>query len=412
MNLASAKTKNLKLMLSYDTEIPPVLLGDEVRLTQILMNLISNALKFTQKGSIELRVTAMEESQAGVKVRFSVIDTGIGIPGSKINLIFDRFTQAENYTTRVYGGTGLGLNIVKSLVDLHEGELSVKSEMGKGSEFSFEITFPVGASSELPDSGNTYSEGTKDLSGFKVLLVEDNLHNQILAKTYLEKYHASVDIAGNGLIALEKLKENLYDVILMDVQMPVMDGVTTTQNIRTNMKSDIPIIGCSAHSLSTEKIACLNAGMNDYITKPYTEMDLVNALLRNSSAQSKHTSGEKKSELSPVREEAMQAFISLEKEIGNTVSKILINELLKRLPSDIDTIASFTIPDDCQKLERHAHNLSGSLSTMKLKNGHSLSRSLEMACRDKKDDVVIREMVSGLLPYLKELLEATKEYLK
>jgi CheY-like chemotaxis protein/two-component sensor histidine kinase/HPt (histidine-containing phosphotransfer) domain-containing protein len=414
MNLASAKTKNLKMMLSFDSEIPPVLLGDEVRLTQILMNLISNAMKFTQQGDIELRITSLEEKDASVRIRFSVIDTGIGIPESKLNMIFDRFTQAENYTTRVYGGTGLGLNIVKSLVDLHDGKLFVKSEMGKGSVFSFEITFPIATSEQLEKYEPVSEEGVSvaSLEGFKILLVEDNLHNQILAKTFLEKNHAEVDIAGNGLVALEKLNDNLYEIILMDVQMPVMDGVSTTQNIRQKMESNIPIIGCSAHSLSSEKVACLEAGMNDYITKPYTEQDLVNAVLRNAAGRPRPSSNGKKPAPSPGRLEAVQAFRELEKEVGSNVSRILINELLKRLPGDLVTMASITLPKDKKKLERLAHNLSGSLTVMKLKNGHALAGILERACRDEEEETGIRKMVTGFSAYLSELLEATREYLK
>ncbi len=413
MNLASAKAKNLKMMLSYDSEIPPVLLGDEVRLTQILMNLISNAMKFTQQGGIELMITCLGESDGCVRIRFSVKDTGIGIPESKLNMIFDRFTQAENYTTRVYGGTGLGLNIVKSLVDLHEGELFVKSEVDKGSEFSFEITFPR-AHEVLEDYANTQFGGglVSELSGIRILLVEDNQHNQILAKTFLEKNHAEVDIAGNGLIALEKLKENPYDVILMDVQMPVMDGVTTTENIRKNLKKNIPIIGCSAHSLSSEKINCLNAGMNDYITKPYTEKDLVNAVLRNSVAQLSNSPNGKNPVISPGSQEPPQAFSELEKEVGNSVSRLLVNELLKRLPGDVEAFATANIHRDITKLERLAHNLSGSLTVMKLQKGHALASNLEKACRGQEGEDIIRQTVFDLMAYLESLLDATRNYLK
>jgi PAS domain S-box-containing protein len=415
MNLASAKNKNLKMMLNYDGQIPSVLLGDEVRLTQILMNLISNSLKFTQQGEIELRVASQEESNEDVRIRFSVIDTGVGIPESKLNVIFDRFTQAENYTTRVYGGTGLGLSIVKSLVELYNGKLFVKSEVGKGSEFSFEITFPIANSNEVKDNSQDSSDlvSVSDLDGIKILLVEDNLHNQILAKTYLEKNNAVVDIAGNGLIALEKIKENPYEIILMDVQMPVMDGVSTTINIKQNLQINIPIIGCSAHSLSSEKNACMHAGMNDYITKPYTEWDLVNAVLRNLRLQSKQSQSPQKIKSKPSldREEVMQAFYQLEIELGSSVLKLLIDELLNRIPDDLETIATVVIPDDNTRLERLAHNLSGSLSAMKLKNGHTLAGSLERACRAHEDETAIREMASNLQVYLGELLEAIPDYL-
>jgi PAS domain S-box-containing protein len=414
MNLASAKAKNLKLILSYDSDLPANVVGDEVRLTQILMNLITNALKFTQKGSIELRVTSVYQKGEEVKVRFSVIDTGIGIAASKLNLIFDRFTQAENYTTRVYGGTGLGLNIVKSLVDLQKGELSVKSVEGKGSEFSFEIPFSFAP--EWPDFRNPKKEDAHaeaDLRGIRILLVEDNTHNQILARTFLENNNAEVDVAGNGLIALEKLKENQYSMVLMDVQMPVMDGVATTENIRTKLLNSIPIVGCSAHSLSSEKIACLNAGMNDYITKPFTEKDLVNAVLRNCIPDpAKKALEVEKSILKSDYQETFQAYSELEKEVGSRVSQVLIAELLKRLPRDLELVSGYDNAEDRKKLEHLAHNLSGSLSVLKLKKGHAIAGSLEKACRDQSEEQTIQELASQLMLFLQELIEATREYVQ
>jgi CheY-like chemotaxis protein len=414
MNLASAKAKNLKLILSYDSDLPALVVGDEVRLTQILMNLITNALKFTQKGNIEVRVTSVFQNDEELRVRFSVTDTGIGIAASKLNLIFDRFTQAENYTTRVYGGTGLGLNIVKSLVELQKGELFVTSEEGKGSEFSFEIpfSFPLAG----PDFRNPKKEDAQaeaDLTGIRILLVEDNTHNQILARTFLEKNNAEVDVAGNGLIALEKLQVNEYSVVLMDVQMPVMDGLTTTENIRKKLMNNMPVIGCSAHSLSSEKTACLNAGMNDYITKPFTEKDLVNAVLRNFKPNpEKNGKQEQNSSIKPGYEETFLAYSELEKEVGSRISQILIAELLKRLPRDFELISGYNKAEDRQNLEHLAHNLSGSLSVLKLKKGHALAGHLEKACRGQEDEEAIQKLASQLLFYVEELMEATSDYLQ
>ncbi|MFM7054308.1 MAG: PAS domain S-box protein, partial [Bacteroidota bacterium] len=198
MHLARAKAKNLKLILGFDTDIPQMVIGDETRLSQILINLLSNAIKFTQEGGIEVRVTESARTGESVNVRFSVKDTGIGIDPSKLQMIFDRFTQAEDYTTRMYGGTGLGLNIVKSLVELHRGKLDVQSVPGKGSEFSFEISFALTPETESSfNQEQSKEEGIANLSGLRILLVEDNEHNQILARTYLEKNGASVEIAGN-----------------------------------------------------------------------------------------------------------------------------------------------------------------------------------------------------------------------
>ena len=278
MQAINAKSKGLKIIFSYNNELPEFVVGDETRLTQILINLLSNAIKFTPQGRIELHATELSRDNGNTTIQFRVKDTGIGIEPSKLNLIFESFTQAEDYTTRVFGGTGLGLNIVKSLVELFKGKLNVQSTPGIGSEFSFEICFPIG---ENPSVESTLKKEERlNLSGIRILLIEDNEHNQILAKTYLERNNAVVTIAGNGLIGLEMLRKNTYDCVFMDVQMPVMDGIQATKIIRKEINSSIPIIGCSAHSLESEKSNCIEIGMSDYITKPYSEQDLLFAIGR------------------------------------------------------------------------------------------------------------------------------------
>jgi CheY-like chemotaxis protein len=183
------------------------------------LNLISNAIKFTDYGSIELRIMELKRSDNVVSVSFEIKDTGIGINKDKLDLIFERFTQAESSTTRIYGGTGLGLNIVRSLIDLHHGSLHVDSEPGVGSTFSFTIDYPIASGDEVQQLDQPIRGlGTDRLLDMAILLVEDNEHNQILAETYLLKQKAKVDIAGNGKIALSMLKQRSYDAILMDLQ--------------------------------------------------------------------------------------------------------------------------------------------------------------------------------------------------
>jgi signal transduction histidine kinase/DNA-binding NarL/FixJ family response regulator len=407
LNMASAKAKNLKLILSYDSDIPEWIVGDEIRLTQILMNLISNAVKFTPQGSIEVRVTEVKRSKHDILIRFSVKDTGIGIAPDKLEMVFDRFTQAENYTTREYGGTGLGLNIVKSLVDLYQGKMEVSSQPDKGSEFAFEITFPL-AKEENHDSEKLPSEQMQqgDLSGVHILLVEDNIHNQILAKTYLEKNNATVDIAGNGMIALNKLRENDYSLIILDVQMPVMDGLTTTKNIRENLKNDIVIIGCSAHSLNSEKIACLEAGMNDYITKPYSENDLVHAVIRNLSK--KEIIPSKVNKESVYTEEFKHALLSLEADLGKDNIDTLKEELYKRIPSDLGILSNCLQKKHYDDLKELSHDLRGTFSAMQLKSGHEITSQLESACKEGDTEMVF-QLVPELVKYLKILFTETEK---
>jgi two-component system sensor histidine kinase ChiS len=282
MHQVRADAKNLKLILHYDDGIPSHVVGDETRLSQILINLLSNALKFTSAGYVEICVKEVSRQNDAICLCFRIEDTGIGIDPAKLDKVFERFSQAEESTTRLYGGTGLGLSIVKYLVELHEGKLQAESSPGKGSAFTFEIEFPLAF--ETPDNSDVKTEnnsGTAALAGLKVLLVEDNEYNQILARTYLQRNGAMVEIAGNGLIALQILEKHSFDAVLMDIQMPGMDGLETTIHLRNEMKlHQLPVIACSAHAMESEKIRCMEAGMNDYITKPYTEKDLIDAILR------------------------------------------------------------------------------------------------------------------------------------
>ena len=404
MQLTNAKAKDLKLMLSYESSLPSNLIGDEVRLNQILTNLLSNAIKFTSHGRIDVNVSEIAKTSSEVRVQFIIKDTGIGIDASKINVIFDRFTQAEDYTTRIYGGTGLGLNIVQSLVDLFEGSLSVKSEPGVGSEFIVEISFAIDNGSEaiIPEKVEQYNG--KSLTNMHVLLVEDNIHNQILAKIYLERNGACVEIADNGLIALEKIKGKQYDVILMDVQLPFMDGISTTQQIRNENLNNVPVIGCSAHSLETERIKCIEAGMNDFIVKPYTESQLVNSILRQMNVTEKPLLVNKSTQKPQNMSEAAEAFCSLQEDLGNESMLLLQKALQTKIPEYIIKLQSYISSENYQDLEHLAHSLSGSMSSIRLKNGHAIAKNLETSLKQKENDK-IEQLSTELIAYFKKLQE-------
>jgi len=409
MHVARVKAKKLKLILSLDSDLPDYVLVDETRLSQILINLLSNAVKFTSQGSIDIHVRELLREHENVLVRFSIRDTGIGIEPSKLDLIFERFTQAEDYTTRMYGGTGLGLNIVKSLVQLYKGELKVESEPGKGSEFSFEINFPIS-----PEQISEKEEPAQNqqllnlLNGIRVLLVEDNEHNQILAKTYLERNGAKVEIVGDGLIGLNTLKNGKFDVVLMDIQMPVMDGLETTRRIRKELMMKIPIVGCSAHALESEKNNCLEAGMDDYITKPYTERDLVNAISRQKSIVSPaKTSAVVTLSDQPEIDNLSESYGYWESHFGPDVALKLLHTLKERLPTDIMKIERFAQSGDCPQMEQISHMLAGSLGGLRLMQGMALSKVLEHASR-KKNIELIKSTAQDLLDYLKRLSEDPK----
>jgi PAS domain S-box-containing protein len=261
--------KNLKLTKEYDSNIPEVVVGDPIRLHQVILNLISNAVKFTTKGKITVSVRLIEEDLENVTIEFAVTDTGIGIPEEKIATIFDNFQQASSGTSRIYGGTGLGLAIVKQLVEPQGGTIKVISTVGEGTTFSFRLVFQkTTADAELETE---ILEVDKLRKNIKVLVVEDIPLNQLLMKTLLDDFGFERDIAENGKIAIEKMQNNSYDVILMDLQMPEMNGFEATEYIRKTMNSKIPIIALTADVTAVDLAKCKSVGMNDYIAKPVDE---------------------------------------------------------------------------------------------------------------------------------------------
>lgn len=264
--------KNLKLIKDYDTNIPPILLGDSVKLHQIILNLVSNAIKFTNSGTITVCVKLLAEDKDSVRILFSVEDTGIGIEKNKIKQIFENFQQASGSTSRLYGGTGLGLAIVKQLVERQGGKVKVVSKPGRGSTFSFTMNFAKTDIELLPV--DEMIQHDQDLKNVRVLVVEDIALNQLLMKTVLDDFGFESDLAANGELALEKLQKNQYDVILMDLQMPVMNGFEATQHIRTTLNLTLPIIALTADVTSVDLATCKSVGMDDYIAKPVDEKTL------------------------------------------------------------------------------------------------------------------------------------------
>ena len=261
--------KNLELIKEYDPRIPHVMEGDPVRLHQIILNLLSNAVKFTTKGKITVSVKLVTEDEEKVSVEFAVTDTGIGITENQLEMIFENYQQASGGTSRLYGGTGLGLAIVKQLIEQQDGSIRVKSEIGNGSEFSFILSFQkTKATAEINTEPSELDTEIKDI---KVLVVEDIELNQLLMKTLLDDFGFECDIAENGKLALENLKTKAYDIILMDLQMPVMNGFEATAHIRNILNSDIPIIALTADVTTVDLEKCKASGMNDYIPKPVDE---------------------------------------------------------------------------------------------------------------------------------------------
>jgi PAS domain S-box-containing protein len=269
--------KNLVLLKEYDDNIPKILLGDRARLHQIIINLVSNAVKFTAKGSITVKAVLLSENEETADVEFTVTDTGIGISESKIEKIFENFQQASSDTSRLYGGTGLGLAIVKKLVESQGGTIKVISRLDQGSAFSFVLSFQKTKVAAIATPEELETEMA--INNIRVLVVEDIPLNQLLMKTLLDDFGFARDMASNGKIAIEKLKTNTYDIILMDLQMPEMNGFEATAYIRNKLGLTIPIIALTADVTTVDLAKCTAVGMDDYIAKPVDERVLYSKII-------------------------------------------------------------------------------------------------------------------------------------
>ena len=273
-----AEEKGLQLITNIDHNIPDVVIGDPVRLNQVLINLAGNAIKFTGKGSVTIDVKKVNDG-----IRFSIVDTGIGIPNDKLQTVFENFSQANASDTRKYGGTGLGLSISRQLVGIMGGSISIESEVGSGTTFSFVIDLKEG------DEGKLRKRLARDqqidgsiLDGLRILVVDDNEYNRIVAKdTLASKSKADITAVGSAREAFAMLKEKKFDIILMDLQMPDMNGFEATRYIRTDFDTpvkDIPIIALTASVLRADLDKCRQAGMDSYIAKPFKAAQLIKGI--------------------------------------------------------------------------------------------------------------------------------------
>jgi len=262
-----------ELRSEISPDVPRQIVGDPLRIRQILSNLISNAVKFTQAGLVDVQVDTEFSSKGEFWLEFTVTDSGTGIPADKLALIFDKFTQADGSVSRKYGGTGLGLAITRKLVEIHGGEIEVRSEIGRGTTFMVKLKCEIAI--DEPGSGKFIERlpaapADAGLSMFRILVVEDNQVNQKVVTTVLRKRGYTIDLAKDGTEALAKLENSaVFDLILMDVQMPVLDGLEATRLIRKDPRwKGLPIVAMTAHAMSGDMERCLEAGMNGYISKP------------------------------------------------------------------------------------------------------------------------------------------------
>ncbi len=350
--------KKLTLHVENSASIKTDLIGDIARLKQVLINLVGNAIKFTDKGFVKISIKTIEETAENVMLLFAISDTGSGIPSDKIDTIFERFEQVDNSFSRRQGGTGLGLAISKRLITLMNGTVVVESEINNGSIFS--VTLPFKKSTEKVVAKKTTVQIEKISISFtdkKILVVEDNYMNRLLLQSIFDKYDIVPLIAENGLKAMEAVEKNKIDVILMDVQMPEMDGIEATELIRKQYGTGIPIIAMTAHVLEQEKQRCLKAGMNDYITKPISEQILIeklNKILENSPS---HSTNKPK-----VQTHHFFHYLQSICNDDESKMKIILQELNKQIAADITKLTMLLVTKDVIAFKKCIHNFRSTLS--------------------------------------------------
>jgi PAS domain S-box-containing protein len=357
--------KNLTLVKEYDTTIPEVLVGDPVRLHQIILNLVSNAVKFTTKGKITVGVHLLGEEEEKAIIEFAVTDTGIGIPEENIKTIFENFQQASSGTSRLYGGTGLGLAIVKQLVEAQGGSIRVKSTVDQGSTFSFQLPFQK--TKAVAESEAEIAELDTEIKNIKVLVVEDMALNQLLMKTLLDDFGFERDIADNGKIAIEMLQNKSYDIILMDLQMPVMNGFEATEYIRNTLNSKIPIIALTADVTTIDLAKCKAVGMNDYIAKPVDERALYSKIVGLVKKPILKNSGENKGNKNSqsIRSKCIDlTYLNQRTKSNPKLMMEMISIYLEQTPPLISAMKQGLLDKDWELLQAAVHKMIPSFSIM------------------------------------------------
>lgn len=350
-----AKNKNLSFTVNVDEEITYGVYGDPLRLTQIMVNLLGNAIKFTEKGSVELSCLTEHQDEQNATIVFSIKDTGIGIPADKLTDVFERFTQADTNITRRFGGTGLGLTISKQLIELMGGSIHVKSEPAIGTEFFFSISYRKAPENSIhnEDMHPVQSDQTGNKT---ILIVEDNLLNQKLTGIILKNNGFNFLTADNGREAIKILQKETPELILMDIQMPVMDGYEATCIIRDEMHLKIPIIAITAHALAGEKEKCIEKGINDYLAKPFSEAELLKAIYLSLTVNNDNAAITAKHKVTDL------TFLKKQTRNDVAVLKELITLFTEQNPKEINELQAAIKTADHETVYKKAHLLRNSIA--------------------------------------------------
>lgn len=390
----SAQNKNLVYEFHIAPSMPRFLHGDSVRLSQILLNLLGNSLKFTKSGKIVLAVEVASESDAEIEIEFRVSDTGIGIPKSQLSNIFNSFTQVHRNNRFHSQGTGLGLSITRRLVELQDGQIQVESQVGKGSVFTFRLPYLKAQQKDLVPENEHEEIQPNHFHNLKVLVVEDNKINQLLARQLLTGWGVSVEVANDGFEAIAKLQRRSFDLILLDLQMPEIDGFEVTRFVRKTIKApanQIPIVALTADAFTETKQLTQNAGMNDFITKPFQQKDLLR-VLRKFSPQGFEIRHEESAE--PDAEENRNIdFEFIKDKFGRDPDtfRYILEVFIQDIGNEIESVRQYLQQGETQQSARLVHKLVSTFSAMGMPDTAFHSSLIERLLKGNDDLHLIRE---------------------
>lgn len=400
----NAQRKNLSLNLSIFPEVPALVFGDPTRLNQILINLLSNAIKFTEKGEVICTVKIDRHTDNNAYIRFSVKDTGIGISKDKLSLIFEAFTQSDSSMTRKFGGTGLGLSITRDFVELMRGSIWVESEVGRGSDFIFVIPLETSAECVLDKDNEDDKIVEADLN-INILLVEDNEQNRNLISLFLKGTKCSIDLAENGKIGLEKYKTNKYDLVLMDIEMPEMDGYTATEKIREWEKEGnlerTPVIIISAHALGEYKEEAFKRGADGFMDKPSRKKDillLIKKYLNDVDSEKTNTENQGPESKSLQTQGVINSAQKITLEINEDFEE-LIPDYLNSIENDMEEIKNSLHEDNFEQIRITGHSIKGSGGGYGFNFITEAGASIERAAKDN-DRSTISTYVDKIKDYM------------
>ncbi len=398
--------KGILLSYNLDDRVSKCLVGDPFRLKQILINLIGNSLKFTHYGSISISCKVEKANMKTQHIRIDISDTGIGIPTDKLAKIFESFSQADASVTRKYGGTGLGLTIVKQLVELQNGNVTVSSVEDVGTTFSIVIPYPIGNASQIEKNAIKVNQQIADqtsLKNLRILLVEDNDINRLYATNILKMWECKADIAENGYVALEKVRNKDYDIILMDLQMPVMDGFEATKAIKMSgaPRNAIPIIALTANATPKDTERCIAAGMSECLGKPFTPENLFSVLVKYSKPIAAIPA-------LPIKDTVNLAYLNKISNNDQAFVDDIINSFILNTPKALIEIRAFLKNKNWVKMEEQVHKIKPTLTMIGLLITREIAIEIESLTRSGKNSLALKKLAIEFCDNLESALSELK----